>query len=226
MIRVVTQISYKELRMQTCNIFTMISILFTALLCLFSVHVTECTEIQDEAIHIYNYDNNFGDIFHQGALDDFNMMQYTEIDTGYVGPHVGGVFQTEGRSFSSTNFFRGYIVDITAYVYCGDTTLNDNQIYIYYVDKEYDMRYFCNNGNGWSNQTWIPETRYSHPEKFRVEIRAWFPIAVNRPIGFDQITIRTTDVPPTTTTYKSPRQISATSVPAIAPSITNSSNLQ
>ena len=165
MIGVVTQISYQEVRKPTSHIFTMISILFTILLCLFSVHVTECTEIQYEAIYTYHYDNKFGDIFHQGNMDNFNMMKYEEIDTGYVGPHVGGAFQSEGSSYTTTNFFDGYIVDITVYVYCSDINENYNYIGIYYVDGEHDLRELCGVSNGWTNQTWIPETRSSHPEE-------------------------------------------------------------
>jgi len=218
MIRVVTQISYKELRMQTCNIFTMISILFTALLCLFSVHVTECTEIQKETIYTYNYDNKFGDIFYQGALDDFNMMTYEDADTGYEGPHVGGVFHLEGTSWTSTSWFDGYIVDISTTYYCGG--YGGIWLYVYYPDGEQDATGLC--GSDWAyNQTWTPATRYSHHgypvySKFRLEIKS--SASPSNPNGFDEIKI--------TTTPKPPPQIPTTSIPATNNSINEPSKQQ
>jgi len=204
LIRVVTQISYKEVRMQTCHIFTMTSILFPALLCLFSVHVTECTEIQKETIYTYNYDNKFGDIFYQGALDDFNMMKYTEVDTGYEGPHVGGVFHLEGYSWTTTSWFDGYIVDISTTQYCGGT--GDIDMYVYYPDGEQDRTALC--GRDWLyNQTWTPATRFSHQDaipKFRLEIRS-YDVSASFPSGFDEIKITTTPKPP---------QIPTASIPA------------
>ena len=169
MIGVVTQISYKELMMQTCHISTMISILFTALLCLFSVHVTDCTEIQDETIHTYNYGNNFDDLFVQGYEDSFNTYKYEDINpilaTGYEGPHIGGVFMMEGDTMTTTNYFNGYIVDISTTQYCGSNTNNYISINVYYRDGETDQEYICGAYETYEwfyNMTWIPETRFSH----------------------------------------------------------------
>jgi len=215
MIRVVTQISYKEVRNQTCHIFTMRSILFTVLLCLFSVHVTECTEIQDETIYTYNYDNKFGDIFHQGDMDDFNMIKYDVINpilrTAYEGPHIGGAFMMEGNSYTTTKYFKGYIVDISTTQYCG-TNYGIIYMQVYYTDGESDRDEIC--GDDWNyNHTWIPLTRFSHSDQFRVQIHS-YGVDLDHPNGFDEIKIRTTDVPPPTT--KSP----SASIPAIVTSMT------
>ena len=163
MITVATQISYQPVGKQTSHIFTMISILFTILLCLFSVHITECTEIPKETTYTYNYDN-FGDIFRLGDIYNFNTYRYRDIDTGYEGPHIGGAFHTEGTCVTTTNFFYGYIVDITTTHFCGNESTYGNDMYIhvhYYDGEEPDTMYYCDDHIWHYNYTWIPPTRYS-----------------------------------------------------------------
>ena len=146
----------------------MISILFPILLCLFSVHVTDCTEIQEETTYTYNYDNNFGDIFHLGNIDGFNLYKYTDLDTitAYNDSHIGGAFTMEGTSYSTTNFFDGYIVDISTTFYC-TKYIDYLRISVYYADGEHDTNELCINDIYWVNNrisTWIPPTRSSHSE--------------------------------------------------------------
>ena len=134
---------------------------------MFSVHVTDCTEIQDETTHTYNYDN-FGDIFLQGYEDSFNTYKYENIATGYEGPHVGGAFLMKGTSFTSTNYYNGYIVDITTTYYCGrDDSPNEMYIHVYYLDGEVDVVQLC--GANWRTYTWIPETRFSHQGEVSIQ---------------------------------------------------------
>ena len=156
---------------QTSHISTMMSILFIILLRLFSVHVTECTEIQLTTF-VYNYDN-FGDIFRQGAMDDFNTYKYEDIDTGYVGPHEGGVFMVNGPSYTTTNFYDGYIVDISTTHYCGNESEhaeNDIWLYVYYLDEDnesmcqFDTMYICVLYDWHYNNTWTPPTRFNHSD--------------------------------------------------------------
>ena len=147
----------------------MISILFTIFLYSFSVPVTECTELQKETTYIYNYDN-FGDIFQQGDMDDFNLYKYEDIHTGYEGPHVGGAFTMQGVSIVTTNYFHGYLTKITANFYCG----NPGKIYsmlfaVYYLDRQWNSEWICGANlteeSGWHyNYTWIPPTRFNHSE--------------------------------------------------------------
>ena len=160
MITVVTQISYQAVGKQTSHVSTMISILFTILLCLFSVHVTECTEIQKDTTYTYNYEN-FGDIFHLGYTDGFNIYNYTDIGTGYEGPHIAGAFHMEGDSWTSTNWFDGYIVDISTTQYCGGLP-SDIGVYVYYSNGKYDAEPSICGDNWFYNHSWIPPKRFSH----------------------------------------------------------------
>jgi len=220
MIRVVTQISH---------IFTMISILFTVLLCSFSVHVTECTEIQKETTYIYNY-GNFFDIFRQGDRENYNIHRYEDFDTGYEGPHTGGAFSTGGSrsglpQYTTTNYFNGYILDISTTHYCGGSKYNAMNLMVEYLDGHSDFVKICNyesaNHNWHYNYTWIPSSRSdTATAKFRLEIQSDFATE-DRPNVFDEIRIRTTDVkppPPPSTTAKPPPQSSTTSIPVTTPS--------
>ena len=137
---------------------------------LFSVFVS----IQSETIHIYNYDN-FGDVFHQGELDDLNVFKYKDIDNlfeeKYSGSNIGGAFQVDGDSISTlpnTTIqyqFLGYIVDVTASFYCGDTNLS---LDIEYSDGGGESVDICN-ATGWHyNYKWIPP---HHSEHSHVSIR-------------------------------------------------------
>ena len=69
-----------------------------------------------EIAYTYNYEN-FGDIFHQGNRDDFNVYKYEDIDkifdTEYSGPNIGGVFLVDASSTTMTDQFDGHIVNIT-----------------------------------------------------------------------------------------------------------------
>ena len=92
------------------------------------------------------------------------MMTYEEIDpileTGYKGPHIGGAFQLEGYSMITTNYFDGYILDISTTQYCGRGVIF---MYVYYSDGEQDLTALC--GADWHyNETWTPKTRFSRQD--------------------------------------------------------------
>ena len=137
------------------------------IICFFSVLI----RIQSEDIvHVYNYDN-FDELFHQGNLQDFNVLKYQEIDIlfdkPYEGPNIGGAFLLHGESNTNTPQFDGYIVDITASFYCGDKKGNKVRFLSFWVGyaDDRDERVFICDDYGWNyNYTWIPPQRFDHSE--------------------------------------------------------------
>merc|ERR1739838_963620 len=88
----------------------------------------------EEIVHLFNYDN-FDELFHQGARDDFNKDLYEDIDNifdkPYEGPNIGGAFLLHGES-DTWKDFDGYIVDITASFYCGNYYEENMYFALYY----------------------------------------------------------------------------------------------
>jgi len=153
-----------------------------------------------EIVYTYNYDN-FGDFFHQGAREDFNIYKYQAIDkifdTEYNGTNVGGVFLVQGSSATSTPDFEGYVVNITATFYCGSTHDEEgrNSLWIaVYYDKNEDFTYLCQE-RGWHyNHTWIPPLGTTY-KNFSLYIRA-SDATLNKAYGFDELRFTTSDTPP------------------------------
>ena len=138
----------------------------TTIICFFSVLI----RIQsDEIVYVYNY-SDFGELFHQGDQDDFNVYKYEDIDTvfdeKYYGPNIGGAVLLNGGSKTRTPPFDGYIVDITASFYCGSKEFDNMRIYVIYADGKYDDMWLCGDARiGWTYYyTWIPPMRFSHSE--------------------------------------------------------------
>ena len=117
---------------------------------------------------VYNYEN-FGDIFHQGQRDDFNIYKYEDIDTifdtEYNGTNIGGAFLVDGTSTTATSNFKEYVIDIIATFYCGGTYAEEGTDSLWLMvgySGGHDAIYVCEE-RGWHyNYTWIPPTRFDH----------------------------------------------------------------
>jgi len=178
---------------------------FTAFTTICFYYISVLIPIQSELIYVYNYDN-FGDIFHQGNRNDFNVYKYEDIDsifeTKYAGTNIGGAFQMLGNFSTATHQFDGYLVDVTATIYCANTEERENWLMWFKTGNNWDAgRYVCGESpvdtNNWNyNIKWIPYFDINENVTLHFES---FGATVNKPFGFDEIRVTTRETPPDNT---------------------------
>jgi len=159
---------------------------------------------------IYDYDySNLGEIFPQSdRINDFHLYKYSDIDKifddKYEGSNIGGAFLMEGNYYtdrSEAPVFPGYLVNITATVYCGSTVAEEGlyslRIDVPYVDGGWAFNYLCGNRTGWHYDHTYTPTTVTDPTKqgFQVLFAA-LNATTNRAYGFDELRITTSKTPP------------------------------
>jgi len=166
--------------------------------------------IQSESIYVYNYYNNFGDIFPQGEQTDLNIYRYEDIDNifaeKYEGSNIGGAILTAEKGTTVIYpwpWFHGHPFAVTVTVYCGLSEYGKMVWVQYHNESSEDYFYVCEGWKeqGWTyNHTYIPSMRFSFSDGFRLKftLNDDDNATLNKPFGLDEIRLTVVEEPPTT----------------------------
>ena len=131
--------------------------------------------VQSVKVYIFNYDNNFGDFFHQGDRNDFNLYKYKDIDIlkeKYEGSNIGGAFQEEGDYEMRTHKFEGYLVNMTGTFYCGNPNAYRNGFGFEYVDGGGEYWGVCGLPHLWTYNYPLIPTKLGHHSAVSIQNKA------------------------------------------------------